>query len=93
MLCSKAADRQWIRDVRHAAGLGSPHLGTPLEKLADAGAWRLACVRRNRPFATVLKARSAGIKDLCFRYDALDSVGEPSPAAESRDRLRAAASG
>jgi len=64
----RVEDRRWTRVVRHVICLGSPHLGTPLEKLANVGAWALGMFRETRPFAAVLNGRSAGIKDLRFGY-------------------------
>lgn len=58
----------WPRSVRHVVMLGSPHLGAPLEKVANAGAWLLSAVPEARPFGTVLRRRSAGIKDLRHGY-------------------------
>jgi hypothetical protein len=46
--------------------LGSPHLGAPLEKVVNAGAFGLGIAPESRPFAEVLNTRSVGIKDLRF---------------------------
>jgi pimeloyl-ACP methyl ester carboxylesterase len=62
------ASRRWVRHLRHVVCLGSPHLGAPLEKLANVGAWALGTFPETRPFAAVLNGRSAGIKDLRFGY-------------------------
>jgi len=59
-------DLEWTRLVRHVVFLGSPHLGVPLEKAANATAWLLGLSDVTRPFADALNARSAGIKDLRF---------------------------
>jgi pimeloyl-ACP methyl ester carboxylesterase len=56
----------WTSRVRHIVFLGSPHLGAPLEKAANVGAWLLGLVDVTRPFADVLNARSVGVKDLRF---------------------------
>ena len=63
------ADRDWISRVRHLFFLGSPHLGAPLEKLANAAGWIMGISDITRPLAVVLNGRSSGIKDL--RYGAL----------------------
>ncbi|MFI5366480.1 MAG: esterase/lipase family protein [Candidatus Binatia bacterium] len=56
----------WVRRVRHVFFLASPHLGAPLEKVANVAAWMLDRFDVTRPFAAVLNGRSAGIKDLRF---------------------------
>jgi len=63
-----ASDEPWLRATGHLVFLGSPHLGAPLEKFVNAGSWCLAIAPESRPFAGVLNARSAGIKDLRFGY-------------------------
>ncbi len=57
---------QWVPLVRHLVFLGSPHLGAPLEKAANVGAWILGLSDITRPLARVLNARSSGVKDLRF---------------------------
>lgn len=59
----------WVSYLRHVVGLGTPHLGAPLERFANWGTHRLARLPETRPFATWLNRRSVGIKDL--RYGAL----------------------
>ena len=57
----------WIDDVRHVFCLGTPHLGAPLEKIANVAGWPLSRLPETRPFADLfLNGRSAGIKDLRF---------------------------
>ena len=56
----------WVRGVRHVFFLGAPHLGAPLEKVANVTAWFLGLTDITRPFANALNARSVGIKDLRF---------------------------
>jgi hypothetical protein len=46
--------------------LGTPHLGAPLEKAANASGWALSRLPETRPFAALINGRSAGIKDLRF---------------------------
>jgi hypothetical protein len=50
-------------------GLGTPHLGAPLERFANWGTHRLARLPETRPFATLINQRSVGIKDM--RYGAM----------------------
>jgi len=63
-----AAHARWLPVLRHVVCLGSPHLGAPLEKLANAGAWTLGLFPETRPISRALNRRSAGIKDLRFGY-------------------------
>jgi pimeloyl-ACP methyl ester carboxylesterase len=63
------ARHMWTRQLRDIVGLGAPHLGAPLERLANWGSHRLGRLPETRPFATFLNRRSAGVKDL--RYGAV----------------------
>ena len=56
----------WTQSVRHVFCLGTPHLGAPLEKIANAAAYALARLPETRPVAKVVNGRSVGIKDLRF---------------------------
>jgi pimeloyl-ACP methyl ester carboxylesterase len=56
--------RRWTSVVRHVICLGSPHRGAPLEKSVHALGWALHQAPETRPFARLVNARSAGIKDL-----------------------------
>ena len=58
----------WKRTVRHVFTLGSPHRGAPLERGANVACSALALLPETRGFATPLKVRSAGIKDLRYGY-------------------------
>jgi pimeloyl-ACP methyl ester carboxylesterase len=64
-----ASGHQWIEPLRHIVGLGTPHLGAPLERFANWGAHRLDRLAETRPFASLINRRSVGIKDL--RYGAV----------------------
>jgi pimeloyl-ACP methyl ester carboxylesterase len=55
---------EWVRATRRVVYLGTPHLGAPLEKVTHLAAAGLQALPETRPVATVLNARSAGIKDL-----------------------------
>ncbi|MEA2431076.1 MAG: hypothetical protein QOI19_1549 [Thermoleophilaceae bacterium] len=57
---------EWTQSVRHVFCLGSPHLGAPLEKIANATAYALSRLPETRPLAHVMNGRSVGIKDLRF---------------------------
>jgi pimeloyl-ACP methyl ester carboxylesterase len=56
----------WSLKVRHVFCLGSPHLGAPLERAANAVGYALARLPETRPLARVVNGRSVGIKDLRF---------------------------
>jgi pimeloyl-ACP methyl ester carboxylesterase len=58
----------WVRLVRHAVYLGTPHLGAPLARAAGLAGWALSRVPETRPFAPLLNGSSAGVKDLRFGY-------------------------
>ena len=66
---ANALDHAWLEPLRHIVGLGTPHLGAPLERFANWGTHRLARLPETQPFAAWLNRRSAGIKDM--RYGAL----------------------
>jgi pimeloyl-ACP methyl ester carboxylesterase len=54
----------WTRLVRHVITLGTPHAGAPLEQAVHALSAALHLAPETRPFARVLRRRSAGIRDL-----------------------------
>ena len=58
--------RAWTGRVRHVFCLGTPHLGAPLERAANAAGWAVGRLPETRPFAGLVNGRSAGIKDLRF---------------------------
>ena len=55
---------RWTTLLRHVVGLGTPHLGAPLERFANWGTHQLARHPETRAFATLINQRSVGIKDL-----------------------------
>jgi len=59
-----AAGHRWPTLVRSTVFLGSPHLGAPLERGVHFLAWALHRIPEARPVASVLRTRSAGIRDL-----------------------------
>ncbi len=69
--CHHALERKlaWATRVRHVVYLGSPHFGAPLEQAVHRAGIALDRLGETRPIATVLRSRSAGIKDL--RHGAL----------------------
>jgi pimeloyl-ACP methyl ester carboxylesterase len=76
----------WTRLVRHVFCLGSPHLGAPLEKAANAAAYALARLPETRAVAKVVNGRSVGIKDLRFGSCAEEDWCDCDPDEFMRDR-------
>jgi pimeloyl-ACP methyl ester carboxylesterase len=58
----------WTGYLSSVFCLGTPHLGAPLERAANAAGWALNKLPETRPVAKIVNGRSAGIKDL--RYGA-----------------------
>jgi len=54
----------WVRRVRHVVSLGTPHMGAPLEQGVHLASAALHALPETRPFAALLRRRSAGIRDL-----------------------------
>jgi pimeloyl-ACP methyl ester carboxylesterase len=61
-----ASEAEWIEPLRHVFCLGTPHLGAPLEKAANAAGFALGRLPETRAFAKLVNGRSVGIKDLRF---------------------------
>jgi pimeloyl-ACP methyl ester carboxylesterase len=66
--CHYAQPGSWRELVRHVFMLGSPHKGAPLELAANAACHALSRLPETRPFATPIKVRAAGVKDLGYGY-------------------------
>ncbi len=66
--CHYAAEGSWRERVRHVFMLGSPHKGAPLELAANAACHALSRLPETRPFATPIKVRAVGVKDLGYGY-------------------------
>jgi pimeloyl-ACP methyl ester carboxylesterase len=66
--CHYAVSEGWRERVRHVFMLGCPHKGAPLELAANAACHGLSRLPETRPFATPIKVRSAGVKDLGYGY-------------------------
>jgi pimeloyl-ACP methyl ester carboxylesterase len=67
--CATAQDRDhaWITGLTDIVYLGTPHLGSWLEKVANVGSWVLRhASSHSAPIGTLLDGRSRGIKDLRF---------------------------
>jgi pimeloyl-ACP methyl ester carboxylesterase len=80
--------RRWAERVRHVFCLGTPHLGADLEKGANLLAWTLGRLPETRPLATVLNARSVGIKDLRYGSCVEEDWCDCDPDEFLRDRCR-----
>lgn len=60
-------EQRWTGSLRDIVYLGTPHLGSWLEKAANTGSWVLRhASTRSAPIGTLLDGRSRGIKDLRF---------------------------
>jgi pimeloyl-ACP methyl ester carboxylesterase len=66
--CHYAEAGGWRELVRHIFMLGSPHKGAPLELAANAACHALSRLPETRPFATPIKVRASGVKDLGYGY-------------------------
>jgi pimeloyl-ACP methyl ester carboxylesterase len=80
--------RRWTGAVRHVFCLGTPHLGADLEKGANVLGWALGRLPETRALATVLNARSAGIKDLRFGSCLDEDWSDCDPDEFLRDRCQ-----
>jgi pimeloyl-ACP methyl ester carboxylesterase len=54
----------WVSRVRHVVSLGTPHMGAPLAQGVHWASATLHALPETRPIASVLRRRSAGIRDL-----------------------------
>lgn len=54
----------WTERVRVTVSLGSPHFGAPLAQAVHVASAGLHALPETRPFARLLRRRSAGIRDL-----------------------------
>lgn len=59
-----AAGHGWLRPLRHVVMLGSPQLGSNLERAAATGAWAAGLLPETRPIADLLGLRSDGVLDM-----------------------------
>ena len=62
----RAAGHVWPATVGRLVAVGSPHLGSPIEKGVNLASWALRLVPESRPLSDFIDLRSAGIKDLRF---------------------------
>lgn len=71
----------WPHRVRHLICLGTPHLGSPVERGAQHAAGLLARFEPTAPLGALLGTRSAGIKDL---HDGIGPEAAGTPATVER---------
>ena len=64
VVAGRSSRHRWVDQVSHLVAIGTPHLGTPIEKGLDMISRGLGLFRETRPLADFLDSRSAGIKDL-----------------------------
>ena len=60
---------RWADLTTHLVAIGTPHLGSPIEKGVEMIGKGLGLLRETRPLAVFLQTRSAGIKDLRHGVD------------------------
>lgn len=87
-VADQSGDRDWTEQVSDVVCLGSPHLGSYLERLAKRGSRAFARLPETAPLARVLEQRARGILDL---HDGLGPEVAVLPGA--RYRLVAASLG
>ncbi|MGA8038513.1 MAG: alpha/beta fold hydrolase [Acidimicrobiia bacterium] len=61
---ARAMGLPWVELVRHLVAIGTPHLGSPIEKGVKIVGDGLGLFNETRPLRTFLEQRSAGIKDM-----------------------------
>lgn len=72
-----AAGMQWPQSTRMLICLGSPHLGSPLERLGQLATTALKLSAVTRPLGNIAATRSQGIKDLRRGPGAPQTLPEP----------------
>jgi pimeloyl-ACP methyl ester carboxylesterase len=79
---------RWVDVVRHVFCLGTPHLGADLEKGLNALGWACSRLPEARGLASLINARSVGIKDLRFGSCVEEDWCDCDPDEFLRDRCR-----
>jgi pimeloyl-ACP methyl ester carboxylesterase len=69
LLAARSAGHRWANLATHLVAVGTPHLGSPVEKGVAMMSRFLGLFKETRPLATFLEGRSAGIKNLCHGAD------------------------
>lgn len=61
---ARSSGHRWADLTTHLVAIGTPHLGSPIEKGVEAISKSLTLFKETRPLAAFLEGRSIGIKDL-----------------------------
>jgi pimeloyl-ACP methyl ester carboxylesterase len=61
---TQRGDVRWLDPLHHVVSLGTPHLGAPLEQGVAVLSAALDALPETQPFASFLRKRSSGIRDL-----------------------------
>lgn len=69
LMAARSAGHRWADLTMHLVALGTPHLGSPVEKGVAMTSRVFGLFNETRPLATFLEGRSAGIKNLCHGAD------------------------
>ncbi|MFZ0625727.1 MAG: alpha/beta fold hydrolase [Acidimicrobiia bacterium] len=74
---ARASGYPWVELVRHLVAIGTPHLGSPIEKGVQLVSDGLGLFKETRPLKAFLGQRSAGIRDMGGinrEFDHLDAI-------------------
>lgn len=64
VVAARSSGHRWVDLATHLVAIGTPHLGTPIEKGVEAISKGLGLFKETRPLTAFLEKRSAGIKNL-----------------------------
>jgi len=64
VVAARFSGHRWADLATHIVAIGTPHLGSPIEKGVEAISRGLGLFRETQPLSEFLAGRSAGIKDL-----------------------------
>lgn len=71
----RAAGHGWVEMASHLVAIGTPHLGSPIEKGVRLASDGFGLLEESRPLQDFLDQRSAGIKDLRLGLQEDDEIG------------------
>lgn len=69
VVAARSSGYRWADLTTHLVAIGTPHLGSPIEKGVEMIGKGLGLFKETRPLAVFLEGRSAGIKDLRHGVD------------------------
>ncbi len=69
VVAARSCGYRWADLTTHLVAIGTPHLGSPIEKGVEMVSSSLKLFKETRPLAAFLDGRSAGIKDLRHGVD------------------------